>query len=420
MALEFKLPDLGEGIAEGEITTWLVREGQAIEEDQPMVEVMTDKATVEITSPRSGMVRKLLVEEGTTVPIGTLILVIGEPGEAVVAAPEPAAGRPESAAGSGPSSQPAPAASAATPPVAAASAFGMAAGARPEGKALAAPSVRRLARERGLDIDRVPGSGPAGRVLAGDLDAFQRGGAAPVPAAAAAAGGEERFKLKGIRKRITEVLSESVHKAVHVTHIEEVDAGRLISLREAVRPEAEAAGVKVTFLPFVIKALIAALKRYPMFNAILDEERSEIVWKRYYHIGIAVATERGLLVPVVRDADRKSVVELASEIAAKAAATRDGSIGVEDLQNSTISITNYGSIGGLFATPIINFPEAAILGLGAVRERPVVREGRIEVRPMMYVGVTFDHRIADGAEGAQFMNALRSYLEEPALIFMEP
>jgi pyruvate dehydrogenase E2 component (dihydrolipoamide acetyltransferase) len=420
MALEFKLPDLGEGIAEGEITTWLVREGQAIEEDQPMVEVMTDKATVEITSPCAGRVLKLLVEEGTTVPIGTLILVIGEPGEAVVAAPAPAAGRPESAAGSGPSSQPAPAASAATPPVAAASAFGMAAGARPEGKALAAPSVRRLARERGLDIDQVPGSGPAGRVLAGDLDAFQRGGAAPVPAAAAAAGGEERFKLKGIRKRITEVLSESVHKAVHVTHIEEVDAGRLISLREAVRPEAEAAGVKVTFLPFVIKALIAALKRYPMFNAILDEERSEIVWKRYYHIGIAVATERGLLVPVVRDADRKSVVELASEIAAKAAATRDGSIGVEDLQNSTISITNYGSIGGLFATPIINFPEAAILGLGAVRERPVVREGRIEVRPMMYVGVTFDHRIADGAEGAQFMNALRSYLEEPALIFMEP
>jgi pyruvate dehydrogenase E2 component (dihydrolipoamide acetyltransferase) len=420
MALEFKLPDLGEGIAEGEITTWLVREGQTIEEDQPMVEVMTDKATVEITSPRAGMVLRLLVEEGTTVPIGTLILVIGEPGETVVAAPEPEAGRPEPAAGSGPSAPAAPAALVAAPPVAAAPAFGMAAGARPGGKALAAPSVRRLARERGLDIDQVPGSGPAGRVLAGDLDAFQRGGAAPVPAAAAAAGGEERFKLKGIRKRITEVLSESVHKAVHVTHIEEVDAGRLISLREAVRPEAEAAGVKVTFLPFVIKALIAALKRYPMFNAILDEERSEIVWKRYYHIGIAVATERGLLVPVVRDADRKSVVELASEIAAKAAATRDGSIGVEDLQNSTISITNYGSIGGLFATPIINFPEAAILGLGAVRDRPVVREGRIEVRPMMYVGVTFDHRIADGAEGAQFMNALRSYLEEPALIFMEP
>jgi pyruvate dehydrogenase E2 component (dihydrolipoamide acetyltransferase) len=419
MALEFKLPDLGEGIAEGEITTWLVQEGQAIEEDQPMVEVMTDKATVEITSPRSGMVRKLLVEEGTTVPIGTMILVIGEPGEGIPSAPEPAAAQPESARESGPSAPAAPATPAAPPP-AAAPAFGMAAGARPEGKALAAPSVRRLARERGLDIDQVPGSGPAGRVLAGDLDAFQRGGAAPVPAAAAAAGGEERFKLKGIRKRITEVLSESVHKAVHVTHIEEVDASRLISLRESTRPMAEEAGVKVTFLPFIIKALIAALKRFPMFNATLDEEHSEIVWKRYYHIGVAVATDRGLLVPVVHDADRLSVVELARELASKAAATRDGSIGVEDLQNSTISITNYGSIGGLFATPIINFPEAAILGLGAVRQRPVVREGRIEVRPMMYVGVTFDHRITDGAEGARFMNVLKSYLEEPALIFMEP
>jgi len=420
MALEFKLPDLGEGIAEGEVTTWLVKEGQTIAEDQPMVEVMTDKATVEITSPRSGTVLRLLVEEGTTVPIGTLILVIGEPGEEVTAAPEPAAGPLEPARGSGPSAPTAPAAPGAPPPVAAAPAFGMAAGARPEGKALAAPSVRRLARERGLDIDQVPGSGPAGRVLAGDLDAFQREGAAPVPAAAVAAGGEERFKLKGIRKRITEVLSESVHKAVHVTHIEEVDASRLITLREATRPAAEAAGVKVTFLPFIIKALIATLKRFPMFNATLDEERGEIVWKRYYHIGVAVATERGLLVPVVRDADRLSVIELARELATKAAATRDGSIGVEDLQNSTISITNFGSIGGLFATPIINFPEAAILGLGAVRERPVVWEGRIEVRPMMYVGVTFDHRITDGAEGAQFMNALKSYLEEPALIFMEP
>jgi pyruvate dehydrogenase E2 component (dihydrolipoamide acetyltransferase) len=323
-------------------------------------------------------------------------VIIGDPGEQPASVPEAAV--PE----------------AAVPPV------GMAAGTRPGEKALAAPSVRRLARERGLDIDRIPGSGPAGRVLAADVDAFLRGGSAPTSPAAVPAGGEERFKLKGIRKRITEVLSEAVHKAVHVTHIEEVDAGRLISLREAARPAAEAAGVKVTFLPFIMKALIEALKRFPMFNATLDEERGEIVWKRYYHIGIAVATDRGLLVPVVRDADRKSIVELARELALKSEATRDGSIGLADLRDSTISITNYGSIGGLFATPIINFPEAAILGVGAVRERPVVREGRIEIRPMMYVGITFDHRITDGAEGAQFMNALKGYLEEPALIFMEP
>ncbi len=431
MALEFKLPDLGEGIAEGEITTWLVQEGQTVEEDQPMVEVMTDKATVEITSPRAGTVLKLMVEEGTTVAIGTRILVIGDPGEEVPAggtqaapsesapAPAPAAApAPAPAAGPAPTPAAAPAPTPAAGPAAATiPAFGMAAGARPDGTALATPSVRRMARERGIDIDRVPGSGPAGRVMAEDLDTFTRGPVAgtapPVP------GGEERFKLKGIRKRITEVLSESVHKAVHVTHIEEIDVRRLVELRNAARPQAEAEGVKLTYLPFIIKALIATLKRFPMFNATLDEERGEIVWKRYYHIGMAVATDRGLLVPVVRDADRKTVVELAREIVEKAEATRDGTIGVEDLQNSTFSITNYGAIGGLFATPIINFPEAAILGLGTIRERPVVRDGQIVVRPMMYAGITFDHRITDGAEGARFMDTFKRYLEEPALILME-
>ncbi len=424
MALEFKLPDLGEGIAEGEITTWLVQEGQTVEEDQPMVEVMTDKATVEITSPRAGTVLKLMVEEGTTVAIGTRILVIGDPGEEVPAGgtAEPAAAAPAPAEGTPVPAKAAPAAPdpAKAPPAPAhetAPAFGMTAGARPDGKALATPSVRRMARERGIDIDRVPGSGPAGRVVAEDLDAFARGpvaGTAPsVP------GGEERFKLKGIRKRITEILSESVHKAVHVTHIEEIDVRRLVELRNAARPQAEAEGVKLTYLPFIIKALIATLKRFPMFNATLDEERGEIVWKRYYHIGVAVATDRGLLVPVVRDADRKTVVELAREIVEKAEATRDSTIGVEDLQNSTFSITNYGAIGGLFATPIINFPEAAILGLGTIRERPVVRDGQIVVRPMMYAGITFDHRITDGAEGARFMDSFKRYLEEPALILME-
>jgi pyruvate dehydrogenase E2 component (dihydrolipoamide acetyltransferase) len=434
VALEFKLPDLGEGIAEGEITTWLVQEGQTVEEDQPMVEVMTDKATVEITSPRAGTVLKLMVEEGTTVAIGTRILGSGDPGEEVpaggtaepaAAAPAPAEGAPVPAKAAPAAPAPAKAAPAAPAPAKAppapaqdvTPAFGMTAGARPGGKALATPSVRRLARERGIDIDRVPGSGPAGRVVAEDLDAFARGPVAgtapPVP------GGEERFKLKGIRKRITEVLSESVHKAVHVTHIEEIDVRRLVELRNAARPQAEAEGVKLTYLPFIIKALIATLKRFPMFNATLDEERGEIVWKRYYHIGVAVATDRGLLVPVVRDADRKTVVELAREIVEKAEATRDGTIGVEDLQNSTFSITNYGAIGGLFATPIINFPEAAILGLGTIRERPVVRDGQIVVRPMMYAGITFDHRITDGAEGARFMDAFKRNLEEPALILME-
>lgn len=421
MALEFKLPDIGEGIAEGEITTWLVKEGDVVEEDQPMVEVMTDKATVEITSPRKGTILSLLVEEGTTVDIGSKIVVIGESGEA---APKkeaaPAAAEKEKASGPAPGTKTeTPASRPSGEP-----SFGAMAGPRPGGKALAAPSVRRMAREQGIDIDGIAGSGPAGRVLAEDLEGGGRPAAKapakrPAPVRQGPSGGEERFKLKGLRRKISERLSESQQKAVHVTHVDEVDVSRLMAVKEKAATRAESDGVKLTYLPLIIKALIATLREFPMFNATLDEESGEIVYRYDYHIGVAVASDRGLLVPVVRNADRLSLFEIAAEVAEKATATRDASIGSDDLQGSTITITNYGAIGGLFATPIINFPEAAILGVGGIKERPVVVDGQIVIRPMMYVGITFDHRITDGAEGAHFMNTLKSYLEEPALLLLE-
>lgn len=448
MALEFKLPDIGEGIAEGEVVNWLVEEGEVVAEDQPMVEVMTDKATVEITSPRKGQILKILIEEGTVVEIGTALVIIGDEGEEVPSSEEdlevveaeaelkeereeegaeaPVGRREEEGKKEEgkkeegkkeeerkeerkkeSEGEPGP---------------GAAAGPRPGGKALAAPSVRRIARERGVDIDQVPGSGPAGRVMDEDVEAFAKGeepGAGRAPERKAyPSGGEERFKLKGLRRKISERLSESQNKAVHVTHVDEIDASRLVALRQAAKEQAPEE-VKVTYLPFIIKALIATLRQFPMFNAHLDEEAGEIVYSYDYHVGVAVATDRGLLVPVVRDADRKSVTELAREMVEKAEATRDASIGPDDLQGSTITITNYGAIGGLFATPIINYPEAAILGVGGIKERPVAVDGEVVVRPMMYAGITFDHRITDGAEGAAFMNTLKSYLEEPGLILLE-
>jgi pyruvate dehydrogenase E2 component (dihydrolipoamide acetyltransferase) len=431
MALEFKLPDIGEGIAEGEITTWLVNEGDQVSEDQPMVEVMTDKATVEITSPRSGTILKLLVEEGTTVDIGTRIIVIGDPGEEV-ADIESEVSAPPAEASDAPSdvTEPAAATSASATVAAARSGsgggsptLGAEAGARPGGKALATPSVRRQAREMGIDIDSLIGSGPAGRILAEDLQAARAGaagGARPAAARpAAASGGDERFKLKGVRKLIAERLSESVQKAVHVTHVDEIEMTAMNDFLEKAVARAEEEGVRLTYLPFIAKALIETLKEFPMFNAFLDEEAAEIVHRRDYHIGVAVATDRGLLVPVVRHADQLGVLELAQQIRDRAAATRDGSIGPDDLSGSTISITNFGAIGGLFATPIINYPEAAILGIGTSKPRPVVRNGEIVIRHMMYASITFDHRITDGAEGARFMNTFKDYLENPALIFME-
>ena len=416
MSFEFKLPDLGEGVAEGEIVEWKVQVGDQVEEDQPLVEVMTDKATVEIPSPSSGVVEKILAEPGAVVPVGEVLVVIGGEG-APASAPAP---REESPAPAAP--EPAPAAPAV--PVAPAPA-------KADDKVLATPATRKLARDLGIDINQVTGTGPRGRVTKDDVRLFQAPTTATptAPAAAAAqtspaaplveAGAVERIPYRGIRKKIGDQMVKSAFSAPHFTLVEEVDMTAINELRKGVKEESAQRGVKVTFLPFIMKALIAALKQHPTLNGRLDEENGEILQFSDVHIGFALDTDRGLMVPVIRNAHRRNVFELASELQRLSGAGRDGSITREELNGSTITITSAGSIGGLFATPIINYPELAILGVYRIEDRPVVIDGEIRVRKMMYLSITLDHRIIDGAEAARFMNTMKRLLGDPTRLLLE-
>ncbi|MBE3563749.1 MAG: 2-oxo acid dehydrogenase subunit E2 [Hydrogenibacillus schlegelii] len=466
-----KLPDIGEGIHEGEIVKWLVRPGDAVEEDAPLVEVQTDKAVTEIPSPVAGTVQALLADEGAVVAVGTPLVRIAVPGagepeersadeggaevrgtiapEEAAPAPErgpagrdgrPEAGRAEEASDDG---------AAAAPP-----SPGAAAAVR------AMPSVRRLARERGVDLRTLKGSGPGGRITREDVlraakakdraveqastEKAPEREAAPEPAAAAPAAvapreaparvdetappgtpdaaltaGEERVPLRGVRRVIAEAMVRAKRSAPHVTLMDEADAGALVSLRRALLPEAEARGIKLTYLPFVVKAVVAALKAYPEVNAYLDEARQEIVKKRVYHIGIAVDAPQGLVVPVVFDADRKNGWEIAREIQDLAARAREGRLKPQELRGSTFSISNLGAVGGGHFTPILNPPEAAILGLGRVAEKPVVRSGLVQVGQVLDLSLSFDHRVLDGATAQRFLNHLKRLLENPQALFME-
>jgi len=284
---------------------------------------------------------------------------------------------------------------------------------------LAAPATRRLARELGIDITSVKGTGPNGRVTDDDLRA-------PVPAVAdapkappAADGNEERVPLRGVRKIIAERMTKSFHTIAQVTLVDEVDMTELVLLKEAFKGSAEKRGVKLTFLPFVIKAVIPALKEFPYVNSTLDEGNSEIVLKKRYNLGIATDTPGGLLVPVLKDADKKDIFQLSAEIEKLAGMARTGELGREEVQGSTFTITNLGSIGGLFATPIVNYPEVAILGTHRISKRPVVRDGKIESRDMMYLSLSFDHRVMDGAYGARFMNRVIDIIQDPKKILSE-
>jgi pyruvate dehydrogenase E2 component (dihydrolipoamide acetyltransferase) len=397
MAKEFKLPDIGEGVHEGEITKWLVEEGQDIKEDDPMVEVMTDKVTVEIPSPFAGKVLKLLAKEGEVVTVGTAILVVGEEGEAVPEAAKeekveeaakPTARKPE-----------APAA--------------------PAGRVLATPAVRKLARELGVDLARVKGTGPRGRITEADVRALPAEPEVAAPVEAAAAEGlVERVPLRGVRRRIADKMHRSKNTAAHFTYVEEVDMTNLVHLRERAKALAEKRGVKLTYLPFIVKALVTALKEHPWLNGTMDDERNEFLMKRYYNIGIATATDQGLVVPVVKDADQKDVFRIAKDVDDLATRAREGKLKLADLQDGTFTITSLGAMGGMFATPIINYPEVAIVGIHKIEPRPVVRNGRIVVRDMMYLSCSFDHRIVDGHVGAAFVQTLGNYLEHPAMLFM--
>ncbi|HII39666.1 MAG TPA: 2-oxo acid dehydrogenase subunit E2 [Thermoplasmata archaeon] len=406
MAREFKLPDIGEGVHEGEVTKWFVKEGDAVQENDPLVEVMTDKVTVQIPSPVTGKIVERRAKEGETVQVGATLVVFGAAGEPVAHPAAPAASTP-----------PPPPVKAAPAPPAATSGGGI----------LAAPAVRRLAREVRVDLASVRGTGPAGRITEADVRAAAQApaasakapAAAPKPAVPVASGArEERVPIHGLRKRIYDKMAKSNSTAAHFTYVEEVDMSHLVALRERLNEAGSRKGVKLTFLPFIIKACVAALREFPSLNATVDDERQEIVLKHYYNLGIATATDEGLTVTVVHEADGKDLWSLAKEVERLAAAARDKRLSLQDVQGSTFTITSLGKEGGILATPIINWPEVAILGIHKIEKRPVVRDDHIVIRDMMYVSCSFDHRIIDGHVGAAFVQSVRNYLEHPAMLFV--
>jgi pyruvate dehydrogenase E2 component (dihydrolipoamide acetyltransferase) len=450
--LEFKLPDIGEGIAEGEIVKWLVKAGDSVAEHQAVVEVMTDKATVEVPAPRPGKILELRAQAGQVVPVGSVIFVLETAGAGAAATPAapshaPAVHAPAAA------HAPAAPAPAVAPPVAATVGARAAAAPieRPLGKVLAVPSARRVARELRIDLNQVPGSGRNGMVRRADVEAFAKGGAAPLaqpaaalspgaapaalaakPAAPAAAApkapaislapgqAETRVPFRGVRRKISEAMVRSKYTAPHFTVVEELDVTELVRLRERAKELGQKKGIKVTYMPFIMKACANALKEYPMLNSKLDEAAQELVTYHQVHLGIATDTPNGLIVPVVKNVEQKSVLALAKELAELAERTRAGKVSAEELRGSTFSITNAGNIGGILATPIINFPDAAILGVHRIVKRPGVVEtpegDRIEVRQYMNLSISVDHRLVDGADGARFLVHMKDLLENPGLL----
>ena len=404
MAREFRLPDIGEGVQEGEVVKWFVKEGDPIKENDPIVEVMTDKVTVQIPSPVTGKILQLRAKEGEVVKVGNTLVVFGEAGETAPPRPEPT--RPTTA-------PPAPTRTDASPAPG------------PTGDVLAAPAVRRLAKELNVNLAAIRGSGPQGRFTEDDVRNAAKGPpraavVAPPPTVTVAAGGaEQRIPIHGLRKRIFEKMAKSNVTAAHFTYVEEVDMTQLVHLRDHLKQTADRKGVKLTFLPFFAKAVLAALVEFPTLNASVDDERGEIVIKRYYNIGIATATDEGLTVTVVHDADKKGLWDLAKEIERLAGAARDKKLSLQEVQGSTFTITSLGKEGGILATPIINWPEVAILGVHKIEKRPVVRDDQIAIREMMYLSCSFDHRVIDGHVGAAFVQSVRNYLEHPATIFVE-
>ena len=409
MAYEFLLPDIGEGVVEAEILKWFVKPGDPVVEDQPLAEVMTDKATVTIPSPKRGVVTRLLWKEGDLARVHHGLVEIeveAGPSEVASVVALPKTVQPSAAA-----------------------AVERGAPVLPgTGKALATPAVRALAREIGVNLQEVQATGSGGRVTKDDVRAHAgQGGGAPAREARSGArieGGStpgivEIVPIRGLRRRIAEKMAASKRTAAHFTFVEQVDATELVAWKEKLARAAAAEGVKVTFLPFVLKAAVAALRKFPQLNASFDEARGEIHRKRWYDLGIAAATDQGLTVPVVRRVDQRSVLELAREIERLGAESRAGHLRPDDVGNSTFTVTSLGALGGMFATPVINFPEVAILGVHRIRPTPVVRGGQVVIRDVMYVSLTSDHRVVDGSEAAEFTYEVIRHLEDPSLLFLD-
>jgi len=417
MAFEFKFPDIGEGLTEGEIVRWLVKEGDEIKEGQPLVEVETDKALAEIPSPKTGVILKIMAKEKEIVKVGQVIVIIGEKGEAL-AAPPP---RPRSVGVVGEleeAPEEAPSVTVTTEPVKTVLV---------SEHALATPAVRALAKELGVDINKVQGTGSEGRVLEKDVRQFADArGKPPEPEKKVAKvkkydlyGYVDRIPLRGVRRSIAKAMVKSKYTAPHVTAMDEADVSELWKIREKEKKAAEKKGVKLTILPFIIKAVIAGLSEHPYLNATLDDENEEIILKKYFNIGVATDTPEGLMVPVVKNAKDKSILQIAKELTQLVEKARNRTIDLADLKGGTFTISNYGALGGIYATPIINYPEVAILGVGKIREMPVVRNGKLVVRKILSLALSFDHRVVDGAEGARFLNTVIARLEDPDMILLE-
>ncbi|MCA0983636.1 2-oxo acid dehydrogenase subunit E2 [Halobacillus yeomjeoni] len=430
MAFEFKLPDIGEGIHEGEIAKWFVKKGDEVKEDDVLCEVQNDKAVVEIPSQVDGTVQEIHVDEGEVTTVGTVIITIDDGSEdtggseAEEAKEEPKE-EPKEEKKEEKSEQPA--AKADDSDV------------DEDARVIAMPSVRKFARDNDVDIRKVQGSGKNGRVLKEDVESFMNGGQPEAAAdssvdeakeeatetkqqAAPAAGEaypETREKMSGIRKAISKAMVNSKHTAPHVTLMDEVDVSELVAHRKKFKAVAAEQDIKLTYLPYVVKALVSTLKKYPVLNTSVDDNTDEIIQKHYYNIGIAADTDKGLLVPVVKDADRKSVFSISSEINELAVKARDGKLATEEMQGGSTTITNIGSAGGQWFTPVINHPEVAILGIGRIAEKPVVRDGEVVVAPVLAISLSFDHRIIDGATAQHAMNNIKRLLNDPQLIMME-
>lgn len=431
---QFKLPDIGEGIAEGEIVKWFVKPGDKIEEDDTLLEVQNDKSVEEIPSPVTGTVKNVLVPEGTVANVGDVLVEIDAPGHNGPATAAPATETAQ--ATSTASSAPAPSAATSSTVVEASD---------PNKRVLAMPSVRQYAREKDVDISQVTATGKGGRVIKEDIDQFLAGGGVPAAtsttaptetattvAKAETAGSapkaftsnlgdmEERVAMTPTRKAIAKAMVNSKHTAPHVTLFDEVEVSSLWNHRKKFKEVAAENGTKLTFLPYVVKALTATMKKYPVLNASIDDAKQEIVYKHYYNIGIATDTDHGLYVPNVKNADQKGMFAIADEINEKAQLAHDGKLAADDMRNGTITISNIGSVGGGFFTPVINYPEVAILGVGTIAQQPIVNgDGEMVVGRVMKLSLSFDHRIVDGATAQKAMNNIKRLLADPELMLME-
>ena len=428
MAFEFKLPDLGEGLTEGEIVKWLVKVGDSIEEGQVFVQVETDKAVIEIPSPRKGVVLKLGAAEGQTVPVGQVIIIIGEAGETLEAVPKPKEIKERPSVGvvgeleEAPEEEEVKGGEEKIPPKAPAPAL-------ERGEILAVPMVRKLASDLQVDLRTVRGSGPQGRITKEDVQKAARERKPlekEIPEKAIkparkydSYGYIERVPLRGMRKTIAQAMVKSKSTIPHAAGLDEADITQLVALKTKAKERAAQKKIHLTILPFVIKAVVTALEEHPYANSSTDDESGEIILKKYYNIGVAVDTKDGLMVPVVKNAEGKNILQLAAELIELSEKARNRTIDLADLKGGTFTITNFGAMGGIYGFPIIHYPEAAILGMGKIVEKPIVVEGKIEIRKILPLSLSFDHRVVDGAEAVRFMNTVIELLEDPGLILME-